>query len=130
MAGRKRRKVLPLQGFLAHLAAAFVAVLCVAALGYGLWKFWPPLVRQWRVWTAGSVHARSDRREKASAGGDKVPAESVGYFKKENEALRESNRRLREQLQRTSETLARKTAETEELRLQKLILDRTRTAQP
>ena len=132
MAGRRRRKVLPLQGFLAHLAAAFVALLCVGAVGFGLWKAWPPVRRQWCAWTA-SVFSSKDKtetgeRSRQSANGS--PADSVSHLKKENETLRENDRRLREQLQRTSETLAQKTAEVEELRLRHLILDKTRTGQP
>ena len=130
MATRRRRKVVPTPPFSPYLVATLVAVVGVATLGFLLWRAWPTIVRQWKAATA-SATAKKDGEAKSSARtAAESPAEALSRLKKENESLREANSRLQEQVKRTTEALAQKNAEMDELKLRLLILEKTRTGPP
>jgi uncharacterized protein YlxW (UPF0749 family) len=130
MATRRRRKVVPTPPFSPYLVATLVGAVGIATLGFLLWRAWPTIVKQWKAATASATLKKDGEARSGSRASAESPAEALARLKKENESLREANSRLREQVKRTSETLAQKNAELDELKLRLLILEKTRTGPP
>jgi len=130
MAGRKRRKVLPLSPFLTYVVSTMVAVIGVVALGYLGWRAWPAIATRWKARNTAGLSKKNQNTGQGKKVAAETPAEALSRLKKEVEALREENNRLREQIHHTSETLSQQNAELDELKLRILILEKTRSGQP
>ncbi|MCX8037483.1 MAG: hypothetical protein N3D11_10655 [Candidatus Sumerlaeia bacterium] len=129
MAARRRRKSLPLQRIAFPLTASLVVIVGLVALWLMLSQAWPQTARKWMARIAGERPASivfSDAEKPEHPIPESLPPEAALKLKRENEILREENKRLRELLKQTSETLAAKTFQLEEMKLRRLIQDRTR----
>jgi len=119
MAARGRRKGIFSHPVVPYLAAALLTCFTIGAIAFATWRAWPTIAKHWP--------AKTDKKGRSPV----APSSAeISRLKKENEKLAQDNQRLRELLRRTSETLARKTAELDELRLQHLIQERISAPSP
>jgi hypothetical protein len=128
MAPRRHRKVVPFPGILPNMAAVLVAVIGMATLSYIAWRAWPVLSHEWKARIGGTLFSQAGRGDSVRSSGVSAEShpDSPAHLKGENRALLEENRLLRDQLQRTSESLARKSTELDDLKLRLLIREKTR----
>lgn len=119
MAARRRRKSVLSHPAFPYLVAALLTCASVAAIAFAVRRALPVIVK----------HLSAKAEKKGRLPTAKSSAE-ITRLKKENERLAEDNQRLRELLRRTSETLVQRTAELDELRLQRLIQERISAPSP
>jgi len=107
-----------------------VAVIGMATLSYIAWRAWPVLSREWKARSGGAWFPRIGRADGARSPrlASESHPDSPAQLKVRNQALLEENRHLRDQLQRTSESLASRSTELDDLRLRLLIREKTRPA--
>jgi len=133
---RSRKKASPFRRYVPLLMACGIFA-GLAALSYATWQAWPTLTQRWNAAKAEVLKTRQGKTVKKITPKSRtattelrkparVDAATVKRIEAEIQSLREENAQLRNQLQRTSEAIARKNADIDEMKLRILILQKTR----